>query len=159
MSAKTNTKLSWYLTYAMSLFFGWLGVDRFMMRQIFTGLLKLVTFGGLGIWYLVDVILIATKHQFKNIEWDHDGNMSYGFALAVSILFGSMGADRFMMGQVGWGLLKLFSMFLILLLLPVGLIWWLVDVILVAIKYNFKGVVWEVDAVDKKEMEALTKEV
>lgn len=45
----------------MSLFLGWLGIDRFMMGQVFLGILKLITFGGLGIWWLIDVILIATK--------------------------------------------------------------------------------------------------
>jgi len=25
--------------------------------------------GGCGIWWLIDVILIATKHKFDGIEW------------------------------------------------------------------------------------------
>ena len=29
----------------------------------------LVTFGGFGIWWLIDLILIATKYPFKGIEW------------------------------------------------------------------------------------------
>lgn len=45
----------------MSLFLGWLGIDRFMMGQVFLGILKLITFGGLGIWWFIDAILIATK--------------------------------------------------------------------------------------------------
>jgi len=45
----------------MSLFLGWLGIDRFMMGQVFLGILKLITLGGLGVWWLIDVILIATK--------------------------------------------------------------------------------------------------
>ncbi|HTE22244.1 MAG TPA: TM2 domain-containing protein [Candidatus Limnocylindria bacterium] len=46
----------------LSIFLGQLGIDRFYMGYIGLGILKLVTFGGCGIWWLVDVILIATKN-------------------------------------------------------------------------------------------------
>ncbi len=50
-----------FLTAALlSYFVGWLGVDRFYMGYVGLGILKLVTFGGCGIWYLIDVILILT---------------------------------------------------------------------------------------------------
>jgi TM2 domain-containing membrane protein YozV len=62
-------ELNWILLLLMSIFFGWIGVDRFMMGKIGTGILKLITFGGLGIWWLIDLILIATKYEFKNIEY------------------------------------------------------------------------------------------
>lgn len=45
----------------LSIFLGGLGFDRFYMGKIGTGILKLVTFGGLGIWWLVDILLIATN--------------------------------------------------------------------------------------------------
>ncbi|MFH1683056.1 MAG: TM2 domain-containing protein [Candidatus Woesearchaeota archaeon] len=66
---KGKRKVNWVLVLVMSIIFGSLGVDRFIMGKIGTGILKLITFGGLGIWWLVDVILIATKHKYKNIEW------------------------------------------------------------------------------------------
>ncbi|HVX48480.1 MAG TPA: TM2 domain-containing protein [Candidatus Saccharimonadales bacterium] len=54
-------------TFLLSLFFGFLGVDRFYLGKIGTGILKLITFGGLGIWTLVDLILILTnKARAKN---------------------------------------------------------------------------------------------
>jgi len=62
-------KVNWVVCLVMSVVFGFLGVDRFIMGKVGTGLLKLVTFGGLGIWWLVDIILIATKHQYKDIRW------------------------------------------------------------------------------------------
>ena len=62
-------KVNWILCLLMSIFFGGLGVDRFMMGKIGTGILKLITFGGLGIWYLIDIVLIATKYDFKNVKW------------------------------------------------------------------------------------------
>lgn len=61
--------INWILALLMSLFFGTLGVDRFIMGHIFLGILKLITGGGFGIWWLIDVILIASRHQFKNINW------------------------------------------------------------------------------------------
>lgn len=62
-------KLNWVLTLVMSIFFGSLGVDRFMMGQVGLGILKLITLGGCGIWTLVDIVLIATKKEFKDVEW------------------------------------------------------------------------------------------
>lgn len=46
----------------LSIFLGQLGVDRFYMGYIGTGILKLITLGGCGIWWLIDIILIATKN-------------------------------------------------------------------------------------------------
>ena len=65
-------EVNWVLCLIMSVIFGSLGVDRFMMGKVGTGILKLITFGGLGIWWLVDVILIATKHEYKGVEWVSD---------------------------------------------------------------------------------------
>jgi len=62
-------KVNWVLALVMSIIFGALGVDRFILGKVFTGILKLITLGGLGIWWLVDVILIATKYEFKGIVW------------------------------------------------------------------------------------------
>lgn len=61
--------INWVLALLMSLFFGSLGVDRFIMGHIGLGILKLITLGGFGVWWLVDVILIASKHEFKNVNW------------------------------------------------------------------------------------------
>lgn len=46
----------------LSVFVGSLGVDRFYMGLIGTGILKLLTLGGCGIWWLIDLILIATNN-------------------------------------------------------------------------------------------------
>lgn len=62
-------ELNWTVTLIISIFLGSLGVDRFMMGQIGLGILKLITLGGAGIWWLVDVIMIATKHEYKNVKW------------------------------------------------------------------------------------------
>ena len=46
----------------LSVFVGSLGVDRFYLGLIGTGILKLLTLGGCGIWWLIDLILIATDN-------------------------------------------------------------------------------------------------
>jgi TM2 domain-containing membrane protein YozV len=45
----------------ISVFLGGLGIDRFYMGLTGTGILKLLTLGGCGVWTMVDWILIATN--------------------------------------------------------------------------------------------------
>jgi len=65
----TNDKKNWLAAVLLSIFVGSLGVDRFYLGKIGTGVLKLITFGGFGIWWLVDLILIVTR-SIKGVEWD-----------------------------------------------------------------------------------------
>ena len=66
---RSATSSKWLTLLLLSLFLGSLGVDRFYAGKIGTGILKLLTLGGCGIWYIIDVILIASS-KFK----DKDGN-------------------------------------------------------------------------------------
>jgi TM2 domain-containing membrane protein YozV len=44
----------------LSILLGELGIDRFYLGYVGLGILKLITAGGFGIWWLIDLILIAT---------------------------------------------------------------------------------------------------
>ncbi|MGV8150353.1 MAG: TM2 domain-containing protein [Candidatus Woesearchaeota archaeon] len=68
-STGSGREVSWVLCLIMSVIFGWIGVDRFIMGKVGTGILKLITLGGLGIWWIVDIILIATKYNYKDVKW------------------------------------------------------------------------------------------
>ncbi|MEA3414259.1 MAG: TM2 domain-containing protein [Nanoarchaeota archaeon] len=70
-------KVNWTLTLIMSIIFGTLGVDRFIMGHTGLGILKLVvTIITLGIggfvWWVIDIVLIATKHKYKGVQWVFD---------------------------------------------------------------------------------------
>ena len=44
----------------LCVFLGWLGVHRFYLKKIGTGILMPLTFGGcFGLWVIADIILIA----------------------------------------------------------------------------------------------------
>ncbi len=60
-SASTATsEKSFLTTWLLALLVGLLGVDRFYLGKVGTGLLKLVTFGGIGVWALIDLIMVLT---------------------------------------------------------------------------------------------------
>jgi TM2 domain-containing membrane protein YozV len=64
-------------------FFGVLGVHRFYMGKIVTGILMLVTYGGFGIWMFVDMIIFI----FSNFN-DGDGRPLEDKNNVVVIIFG-----------------------------------------------------------------------
>lgn len=60
----------WLTLFLLSIFLGELGVDRFYVGKIGTGVLKLITLGGCGVWWLIDWIMILSG-KFT----DKDGNV------------------------------------------------------------------------------------
>jgi len=84
---------------------GFFGADRFYLGCYLTGILKAITFGGFGIWYVVDFIrlLIGSKlcggfvwsGSFFNkfggsLAISNDGTQNDGVIIIVSILIGAV---------------------------------------------------------------------
>jgi len=123
--------------YILACFFGYLGVHRFMAGKKGTGVAMLLTLGGLGIWQIIDIVMLALG-KFKDKEGrpivtqpvEEMSDKNLGLILLLFHLFGWTGIHRFMTGKVLTG---------VLFLLTVGgvLIWGIIDWISMA-KGNFK---------------------
>ena len=108
-SQSTTFLLSWLL--------GYLGVDRFYLGQVGLGILKLITAGGCGIWALIDMVLTAIGAQTDATGAALQRDAAVGtpvksqtVAFILSWLLGVFGVDRFYLGYVGLGVLKLVTL-------------------------------------------------
>lgn len=54
--------------FGLSLWGATLALDRFFRKKIFTGILKLITYGGAGIWMIYDWVNVSDEIRKENIE-------------------------------------------------------------------------------------------
>ena len=85
---------SFVATWLLAWFLGNLGIDRFYLGKTGTGILKLITIGGIGIWALVDLILVlAGKTRDKNglplAGYEQNKKVAW-IVTAVLVLLGSL---------------------------------------------------------------------
>jgi TM2 domain-containing membrane protein YozV len=52
---------NWFVVLALSIVGGLIGLDRIYLGRAITGSLKLLTVGGLGIWWAVDIVLLYSN--------------------------------------------------------------------------------------------------
>jgi len=94
-SPATKPGKSWRLALFLSASLGFLAIDRFYLGKIGTGILKLLTIGGLGIWWLVDFILIAlydvTDARGTGLRYEGSGSRVW-WRVATSSIFISTAA-------------------------------------------------------------------
>jgi TM2 domain-containing membrane protein YozV len=112
-------------------FLGWFGAHRFYVGKIGTAVLMLITFGGAGVWWLYDLILIVTDNftdrdgGYLTIDLGSGERGPYRFDVTVLLLVFAAGMHRFYVGKIGTGVLFLLSWLTVI----GGFIWLLIDLI------------------------------
>ncbi|GAA1415550.1 hypothetical protein AUR04nite_21380 [Glutamicibacter uratoxydans] len=70
---------SFVATWLLSLLLGCFGADRFYLGKTGTAVLKLLTFGGLGLWALTDLVLTLCGVQYDKLGRPLEGYKQYRF--------------------------------------------------------------------------------
>ncbi len=67
MDLENISRKDWLVTLILAFFGGYIGLHRFYCGKIVSGVVYILTFGGVGIGVLVDLILIVCK-KFRDID-------------------------------------------------------------------------------------------
>ena len=75
---RTVSEKNWLVALLLCVFLGGIGIHRFYVGKTGTGILMILTFGGFGIWVLIDLIMIATN-AFTDINGLHLNKNMYNY--------------------------------------------------------------------------------
>lgn len=57
-------------TLLYSILLGFLGMDRFSLGQTGVAVMKLLSLGGLGLWWIIDIFLLVTNNLTPENNWN-----------------------------------------------------------------------------------------
>ena len=91
--AQSSTK-SFLVTGILSAIFGIFGADRFYLGKTGSGIAKLLTLGGCGVWYLVDLVILIVGNQTDSRGQRLEGATTKNklIVVAIVIIFAIIGA-------------------------------------------------------------------
>jgi len=109
------------LTWLYALFLGFFGGDRFYLGKVGTGILKLISLGGLGLWWAIDLVITILGAQtdaqrrpttdyerYRKVSWIITGIAVFiGLVLAVARMHAGFGWMPWMSSSgagFGWDL-------------------------------------------------------
>lgn len=111
----TRTEGQWRINDSHNLFmgymlwiFGFTGSHRFYFGKPLSGTLYLLTFGLLGIGWLVDFFLIPSMERKADLKYP-DGPINYSWAWLMLTFLGLFGVHQFYIGRPLKGLIFLFT--------------------------------------------------
>lgn len=135
---RTNPRNCDFNTLFFTAFFlGFLGLDRFYLGKLTTGLLKALTLGGLGIWWLLDLFLYLSRQPLDANKDPVKGyNDKYTFVYgAITILCGFLGLHYLYIGLFHLFITRLIFGLLIYVFVLTGIV--LKEEIFISISFVF----------------------
>jgi TM2 domain-containing membrane protein YozV len=89
--APVNKQRHFLAVFFLSFMWGVFGADRFYLGKYWTGLLKLLTFGGLGVWALIDLTMVMSgsmrdKQGNEMLEYARYKRFANNYALIFGLV-------------------------------------------------------------------------